>query len=200
MKSSEQDRADIQAERAAFIEWMGTVDPRRVKVIDESGLVRGLRLGYGYAPRGERVYDSAPLRRGKRLNMVGWMGFDGSGAVATHPGTVNAPIFRGFVLAHLLPALKPGDIVIWDNHRIHAAEGLKAQIEARGAELKPLPRYSPDLNPIELLWSKLKHFIKKARADTAEALEQAVETAVALVCGADARGWFEHCGFCLQFE
>ena len=68
------------------------------------------------------------------------------------------------------------------------------------AELKPLPRYSPDLNPIELLWSKLKHFIKKARADTAEALEQAVETAVALVCGADARGWFEHCGFCLQLD
>jgi len=140
MRSAEQDRDDIQAERAVFIEWMDTVDPTRVKVLDESGLVRGMRLGYGYAPKGERVYDSAPVKPGKRPGMVAWMGFDGSGAVATHPGTVNAPIFRGFVLAHLLPALKPGDIVIWDNHRIHEAEGLKEQIEARGAVLKPLPR------------------------------------------------------------
>ena len=200
MKASEQDRPEIQAERAAFIEWIKTVDPSQVKVVDESGLVRGMRLGYGYAERGERVYDSAPAKRGKRLNMVGWMGLDGSGAVATHPGTVNGPIFRGFVHTHLLPALREGDIVIWDNHRIHQVEGLKEQIEARGAVLKPLPRYSPDLNPIEMLWSKLKHYIKKARADTEEALEQAVEAAVGLVCGADARGWFEHCGFCLQFE
>jgi transposase len=200
MRPAEQDRADLQLERAAFLAWMGTVDPTRVKVIDESGLVRGLRLGYGYAPKGHRVYDCAPLKRGKRLNMVGWMGFDGSGAVATHPGTVTGPIFRGFVHRHLLPALREGDLVIWDNHRIHQVEGLKEKIAARGAVLKPLPRYSPDLNPIELLWSKLKHSIKKARADTEEALEQAVEAAVGLVCRADARGWFEHCGFCLQSE
>jgi transposase len=71
--------------------------------------------------------------------------------VATHTGTVDALIFRGFVVAQLLPALQPGDIVIWDNHRIHEAEGVHTQIEARRAVLKPLLRYSPDLNPIEML-------------------------------------------------
>jgi hypothetical protein len=200
MSATEQEREEVKAERARFMAWMKTVEAARVKVVDESGLVQGMRLRYGYSPRGKRCFDSAPLKRGKRLNLVGWMGLDGQGGVAMQPSSINQPLFRGFVLKHLLPALKPGDIVVWDNHRINDAEGLQEQIEALGAELKPLPRYSPDLSPIEPCWSKLKHIVRKLRADTMEALETAVEEAVSLVSADDARGWFTHCGFCLQSE
>ena len=90
------------------------------------------------------------------------------------------------------------DVVLWDNARIHEAPDLVEQIEARGARVRPLPRYSPEFNPIEPLWSKLKHWIKKARSDTEQALMEAVEMAVLRVCAGDAAGWFAHCGFCHQ--
>ena len=113
MKPQEQQRDEVQAERTAFIGWMRTVDPARVRVVDESGLVRGMRLGYGYSERGERCYDAAPLSRGKRLSLVGWIGLDGSGCVATQASTINQPLFRGFILEHLVPTLEPGDVVVW---------------------------------------------------------------------------------------
>lgn len=123
------------------------------------------------------------------------MALDGSGAVVSHQGTINGLLFRGFVWYHLLPALCPGDVVIWDDVRIHGVEGLKEMISSRGARLLPLPRYSPELNPIEMLWSQVKHFIKKARPDTVEALEEAVEATMTLITAEDAAGWFQHCSF-----
>lgn len=188
-------REDVVAEREAFIEWLKGVDATKVKAVDESGVVQGMRLPYGYAPCGERLVCHAPLRKGKRLSLLGWLAFDGSGTVALHEGTVKRWHFRGFIQQHLLPQLKPGDIVLWDNARIHQALDLVEQIEALGASVKPLPRYSPELNPIELMWSKLKHLVKKACADTAEALMGAVEAATERVCACDAEGWFAHCGF-----
>ncbi len=164
-------------------------------MLDESGLVRGMRLGYGYAPRGERVYDRAPLGRGKRLNLLGWLGLDGKGCLAAHAGSVNTEVFTCFVKKRLVPHLKPGDIVVWDNASFHKSDELKKLIEKRGATIKPLPRYSPDFNPIEMLWSKLKHYVKKARADTFKALEPAVQAALTTVKISDVRGWFVHCGF-----
>ena len=191
-------RDDVVQEREAFKAWLAGVDPTKVKAVDESGVVQGMRLGYGYAKRGTRLVVHAPLRKGKRISLLGWLGYDGSGALVLHQGTVKRWHFRGFVRAHLLPSLKPGDVVLWDNARIHEAPDLVEQIEALGATVRPLPRYSPEFNPIELLWSKLKHWIKKARADTEEALLEAVEASVLRVTGSDAAGWFKHCGFCLQ--
>jgi len=171
------------------------VDPARVKVLDESGIVRGLRLAYGYAPRGERVYDRAPYGKGKRLNLLGWMGLDGRGCLAAYVGNVNTEVFTCFVKKRLVPKLKPGDIVVWDNASFHKGDELKEMIEKRGASIKPLPRYSPDYNPIEMLWSKLKHYVKKARADTFKDLEPAVKTALGTIKLSDVKGWYEHCGF-----
>ena len=174
------------------------VDPRRIKAVDESGVVQGMRLAYGYARRGVRLVTHAPLRKGKRISLLGWLGFDGTGVVAMHEGTVKRYHFRGFIQGHLLPQLKKGDIVLWDNARIHEAPDLIEQIEALGATVRPLPRYSPEFNPIELLWSKLKHWIRKARADTEEALLVAVEEATERVSASDAQGWFSKCGFQYQ--
>jgi transposase len=195
MRPSQQDRPEVQAERAAFASWAQGVDPARVKVLDESGVVQGMRLGYGYAPRGQRCYDARPLRCGRRLNLIGWIGSDGAGVVALHRGRMDRPHFRGFVQAHLVPHLQAGDVVVWDNARLHAAEDVVAAIEARGARVKPLPRYSPDLSPMEPGWGKVKQVVRKARADTEAALEAAVAAGVSSVSASDAAGWFRHCGF-----
>ena len=198
MSAAQQRRPDVAQERAAFLAWLPSVDATKVKAVDESGVIQGMRPAYGYASRGERLVCHAPLRRGKRLSLVAWLGFDGAGTVATHTGTVRRWHFRGFVRAHLLPALRPGEVVLWDNARIHEAPDLVEQIEARGASVRPLPRYSPELNPIEMLWSKLKHLVRKAGADTAAALAEAVEAATEQVRASDAAGWFAHCGFLPQ--
>ena len=198
LMASQRSRPDVVEERAAYLTWLQSVDARCVKAVDESGVVQGMRLAYGFAARGERLVCEAPLRQGKRLSLLAWLGYDGAGTVAMRIGTVKRWHFRGFVLEHLVPTLQKGDIVLWDNARIHEAPDLVEQIEAAGAMVRPLPRYSPEFNPVELLWSKLKQSIKKACADTAEALTAAVEAATAQVKASDAEGWFTHCGLVPQ--
>lgn len=198
MIAAERQREDVQAERAAFVREVAQIDPARIKVVDESRVVLGQRLPYGYSERGARCSDSGPLRSRVTRSLVGWLALDGSGVVATHEGTVKGWTFRGFVLGHLVPHLRAGDVVVWDNARIHGVEGIREAIEGRGARLLPLPRYSPDLSPIEPAWSKVKQVVKRARAATAEALEQAVATGVAAVRASDAAGWFRHCGYIRQ--
>ena len=188
MMSDQLKREDVARERAAFLQWLPSVDASRVKAIDESGLIQGMRLAYGYSRRGERLVEHAPYRRGRRLSLLGCLSLDGSRAVVMHEGTIKRWHFRGFVLEHVLPQVGPGDVVIWDNARIHEAPDLVDRIEARGGAVRPLPRYSPDFSPIEPLWSKLKHLVRKAHADTAEALKQAVEGAVSCVSASDAQG------------
>lgn len=204
MIPEQQQRPDIQAERAAFAERLLMIAPERIKVVDESRVEVGQRLNYGYSERGKRCYDNAPFRSGVVRSLVGWLALDGTGVVATHKGTVRGWTFRGFVREHLrehlVPHLTPGDVVIWDNARIHEVEGVRESVEACGAEVMPLPRYSPDLSPIEPAWSKIKQIIKRARAATTEALEAAVEVAVEAVRDTDAAGWFGHCGYLHQRE
>jgi hypothetical protein len=90
MRATQAQREDVVAERAAFLGWLDAVDAVKVKAVDESGVVQGMRLAYGYAPRGERLVSSAPLRQGKRLSLLGWLGFDGTGAVTMQAGTAEA--------------------------------------------------------------------------------------------------------------
>jgi transposase len=200
MTPQQQLTPEVQAERAAFAAHLAAIDPARIKVVDESRVEVGQRLGYGYSARGKRCYDSGPFRSGIVRSLVGWLALDGSGVVATHEGTVKGYTFRGFVRAHLVPHLRPGDVVVWDNARIHGVEGIREMIEACGAELLPLPRYSPDLSPIEPGWSKIKQIVKRLRAAVAEALEEAVSVGVAAVSASDAEGWFRHCGYLHQLN
>lgn len=190
----------VQAERTAFLKRTAEIDPSRIKVVDESRVEVGLRLGSGWSPRGERCYDSAPYRSKHKQNLIGWLGFGGEGVVATTAGTVKGWTFRGFVIEHLVPHLKAGDVVVWDNARIHGVEGLREMIEAVGARLMPLPRYSPDLSPIEPGWSKIKHVVKQLRPDGAESLLEAIAAGVESVSTSDAAGWFAHCGYLHQLE
>lgn len=196
MRAVQRLRPDVVAERAAFAAWRPTVDGRRVVCVDESGVVAGMRAAYGYAPRGERCEEHAPYRKGRRTNLLGWLGLGRGGVVAVE-GRVNGAAFARFVGGHLAPRLEPGDIVVWDNHSIHRGRELRRLIEARGASLAPQPRYSPEFNACEEMWSKVKHRVRRARADTGSALTEALNAAVGALTWEDSAGWLGHSGYVL---
>lgn len=152
-----------------------------------------MRTAYGYAPRGKRCYESAPFRAGKRLNLLGWVGLRG-GCVAPLVGRVDAGVFTRFIEHYLVPALRPGDVVVWDNARIHSGAAV-ALVEEAGAQVLTQPRYSPEVNVIEHAWSKAKEVVKRWRADTQDALEEALRVGLASITSSDLRGWLRHCGY-----
>ena len=165
--------------------------------VDESGIVAGGRVSYGYAARGERCEEHAPYRKGRRTSLIGWVGLGRGGVVAVE-GSVSGDLFERFVREHLCPNLRRGDTVVWDNHSVHKRPALRALIEARGAELVWQPRYSPEVNAAEELWSKVKHLVKRARADTQTALVAALAAAVAALTWEDSHGWLRHAGYRLS--
>jgi transposase len=174
------------------------LDVQRFKFIDESGVNMAMTRLYGRAPRGTRVIDSVPYNYGPNLTMVGALGLHGLEAVMTVEGATDADVFLAYVEHVLAPTLRPGDIVVMDNLRAHKVTGVQPMIEGRGARLLYLPPYSPDLSPIEQAWSKLKHYLRTAKARTREALEAAITQALSLITAADAHGWFSYCGYTLQ--
>lgn len=150
---------------------------------------------YGRAPKGERVVGSVPGNRGPNVTVVGTMGLAGITAVASWEGAVNGLSFLGFVEETLGPTLAPGDVVVMDNLPAPKVKGIAEAIRGWGARLEYLPPYSPDLSPIELCWSKVKTYLRQAKARNTEGLETALAQALAAVTGSDAQGWFRHCGY-----
>lgn len=191
MRPTQQTTPEVQAERAAFAEALAHIDASRLVFVDESGVLQGMRLAYGYAPRGQPCVETAPYRKGRRTSLIGFVSASG-GAVTAMSGTVGGAEFARFVVDDLVPKLSVGDVVIWDNHAIHKSAAVREAVEATGAVLLAQPRYSPDLNAVEMLWSKMKRLVRQARADTAEALDAALRAACAAITEADLRGWIRH--------
>ena len=130
--------------------------------------------------------------------MLGALSLSGVAALMTVNGATDGDIFLVFVREVLAPTLAAGDVVIWDNLGAHRSQAVREAVEARGAQLLFLPPYSPDMNPIERCWSKIKTFLRAVKARTREALEAAIKQALARVTESDARGWFAHCGYALN--
>ena len=130
--------------------------------------------------------------------MLAAMGLDGLHAPWVVDGAVNGDIFRWWVRDILGPTLRPGDIVLWDNLAAHKVAGVEEVLTARGARLIRLSPYSPDFNPIEQCWSKMKTFLRRAKARTVEALIEAIKHTLDTVTESDMRGWFTHCGYSIQ--
>lgn len=177
---------------------IGMLNWERLKFIDESGTNISLTRLYGRAPRGERVLGSVPKNYGQNLTLLASLSATGVEAVMTVEGATDGDVFRAYVREVLAPTLSTGDIVVLDNLGAHKVEGVRAAVEARGARLLYLPPYSPDLNPIERCWSKIKTALRAAKARTREALEAAIKQALATVTESDARAWFKHCGYALR--
>ena len=159
---------------------------------------RSMTRRYGRGPRGVRVVGSVPLNHGPNTTIVGLLGMDGVSAVATLEGAINGARFQHYVEQTLGPTLVAGDVVIMDNLPAHKVAGIAAAIQHRGAQLVYLPPYSPDMSPIEHCWSKVKAYLRRAKARSQEALETALGEALDQVTISDAQGWFNHCGYAIQ--
>lgn len=153
---------------------------------------------WGRAAMGERVAEATPQGHWKVLTTLGTMSLRGIEAAMTIESATDGDVFLAYLEQVLCPKLKPGDVVVMDNLSAHKVEGVRERIEATGAELLYLPPYSPDFNPIEQAWSKLKQRLRGAKARTAEALEQAVAEALEAITPDNASAWFRHCGYGLQ--
>lgn len=165
--------------------------------MDEMGAAMNLTPLYGRSPTGERVYGAKPTGPGKRISTVGALGRGGLTSAMCFEGTLTGEVFLQFLDEFLVPGLKPGQIVILDNAQAHQVEGVRERIEGAGARVLYLPPYSPDLNPIEMAWSKVKQFLRKAQARTVEALYEAIAQALQTLSPSDAKGFFKHVGFCI---
>lgn len=184
--------------RRSYAEQVVEFDVARLKFIDESGVNIAMTRLYGRAPRGERAVGSAPKNYGENVTMLGALSVAGLEALMTVSGATDSAVFAAFVREVLAPTLSEGDIVVLDNLSAHHCRAAQEAVEARGARLVFLPPYSPDLNPIERCWSKIKTYLRAAKARSREALEEAIKQAIATLTESDARAWFKHCGYVLH--
>jgi transposase len=184
--------------RALFLLMIPLLDPSRLIFLDESGSHIAMTRAYARAPRGERAQGWVPRNRGRALTMIGALDCRGLRTLMTVEGATTAAVFEAFVERFLVPELKPGDIVVLDNVGAHKPVTIRRRIEAAGASVLFLPPYSPDLNPIELCWSKLKSLLQHAEARTREDLDKAIAEAMSAITPQDALSWFHHCGYGAQ--
>jgi transposase len=163
--------------------------------IDESGVNLSLTRANARAPRGERVVDHVPGRRWDNYSVIAGLRSTGIIAPMMLRGAMNTDALLVWVREVLAPELRQGDIVVWDNLRIHMDPEVAAAFAKRRARLEFLPPYSPDLNPIEEAWSKMKSILRSAKARVADALVQALDDALTSISAKDCRGWFKHAGY-----
>jgi transposase len=173
---------------------------RRFVFVDESAVNTAMTRRYGRAPRGERAHDSASRNYGAHTSLIGAMGLRGLVATLTIEGAVDTDCFNAYLERVLGPHLRKGDVVVLDNLGAHRASRIEEVAEGRGAQVLWLAPYSPDFSPIEQCWSKIKSYLRGAKARTQEQLNEAMAAAIRLVKKADIRGWFKHCGYSLARE
>ncbi len=181
--------------RRVWSKLAALVDPAAWVWLDETGSHLGYTPTHARAPRGERAYATAPANRGENKTVVAALTLDGVGPLLRFDGAMTTARFEGYVRFRLAPTLRHGQVVIADNLRAHHSLAVRAAIEARGARFLPLPAYSPDFNPIEEAFSKVKQFLRRTGARTDDDLRTATWAAFATITKADATGWFIHCGY-----
>lgn len=149
----------------------------------------------GRAPRGQRVVAKVPGGHWKIVTMISAVRTSGPFAAGTIIGATDSDVFRTYVGQVLAPQLRPGDVVVMDNLSPHKASGVRQAIEAAGATLRYLPPYSPDFNPIEPMWSKVKSHLRSLAARTVDTLHDAIGAALSKITPSDCVGYFRHCGY-----
>ncbi len=176
------------------------VDPERLVFVDEMGLHTSLAPLYGYSRKGERVRLKVPRNRGKNTTLLAAMTLDGMGETMAVEGSTDQEVFDAYVEHVLAPTLETGQVVILDNLSAHKPARVRELIECRGCELIYLPSYSPDLNPIEEAFAKIKSILRQAGARTKDALVEVLGEALSAISAQDARGYFEHAGYRLRAQ
>jgi transposase len=190
-RASERD----EAKRGAWHEQTKGIEPGRFVWVDETGSNLGLTRTHSRAPRGERAFGDVPQRRGPNRTLITALTLDGFGPGLLLDEAIDRTTFDGYIIHRLAPTLKPGQIVVVDNLKVHYSDRARAAIEAQGAHLWYLPPYSPDLDPIEEASSKVKAFPRSAAPRTLEQHSTAIWAALRTVTPNDAAGWFAHAGY-----
>jgi transposase len=194
LSATEQD----PAQRAAWRAEVAALDPTRFVFLDECGAHLAHTRAYGRAPRGARAVGRVPRNRGKATTLIASLTPAGLGPTATRLGGTTKEVFVAYLKEALAPTLHPGQIVILDNLGAHRPAEVRAIVEERGARVLYLPAYSPDFNPIELVFGTLKAALRRVGARTREALEAALREGLAAITPAQIRAFFAHCGYPLR--
>ena len=171
---------------AVFDDWV---------FLDESSTQLAMTPLYARSPRGIRAFGSVPRNRGSNVTLISTLSSDGTTNALTLEGAIDRVAFDVYVERVLIPSLRAGQTVVMDNLSVHKSPRARELIEASGCFLRFLPTYSPDLNPIEGMFSKLKAYLRRVGARSREALDDAIGSGLALVSAGDARGWFDRCGY-----
>src|SRR4051812_33848355 len=188
-RAQQQNRPDVQEQRRESCAGLAGVDPHRLVFVDECGANTAMTRTHGRAPVGQRVYTDTP-GKWDAITLTCGLRLSGVTAALAFPGATNTEMFETYVEEVLVPELKPGDVVIWDNPKPHLSEEAIAAVEAAGARVVPLPPYSPDLTPIEEMFSKVKGAMRSAASRTTETVSAAFCSALHDVTPEDIAGWF----------
>jgi transposase len=185
----------VKQKREDWAECLPGLDLNKLVFFDESGVNTTMARLHGRSPKGKRLVDSTPAGCYQTLTLMSAIRLDGIVAPMLLDGSVNAATFAGYVEECLVPVLEPGDILIIDNLPAHKSVRITEAVEGAGCKLVYLPPYSPDFNPIENMWSKVKASLRKTAARTFDAVVEAVNVALHAITPEDCEGYFDHCGY-----
>jgi transposase len=194
-RPSEQDRKDIAIARANWRASQANVDPERLVFVDETGLKTDMSRFRGWAPRGARLTEAVPGGHWHIHTLVHAVALDGTRAAMVLDGPIDSLCFAGFCEHFLAPALQPGDLVVLDNLSSHKSSAAIAAVEAVGAKMVYLPPYSPDFNPIENVFSKIKQVVRGIRPRNWRQIIQSAKQALLQLTFDDIENAFLHCGY-----
>ncbi len=195
MLASEQDRPDVRRRRAQWIKYRKGIEAERLVFIDETWTKTNMAPLRGWAPRGRRLKAKVPHGRWKTMTFLAALRHDRIDAPWLLDGPIDGDSFRSYVDNALVPTLAPGDIVIMDNLGSHKSKAVRNAIRGAGAKLFFLPKYSPDLNPIEQVFSKLKHLLRKAAPRTPETVCEAIGQLLDAYTPQECANYFENAGY-----
>lgn len=193
--AAEQNRPDVARRRAQWCKYRDRFDPARLVFIDETWTKTNMAPLRGWAPRGQRLKASVPHGHWQTLTFLAALRRDGITAPWLLDGPINGDSFRIYVERVLVPTLRPGDIVIMDNLGSHKGPAVRRAIRAAGARLLFLPKYSPDLNPIEQFFSKLKHWLRKAAKRSVDAVSSAIGQILKITSPTECSNYFANAGY-----
>jgi transposase len=185
----------VAAERRQWRAWLPLRDVAQYVFLDECGVTTDLLRRYGRSPRGERLHDHTPCSHWQTTSVIAALRVEGLTAPAVFDGPIDNPSFLAYVEQVLVPTLKPGDVVVLDNLVVHKQAEVRAAIEGVGAHIRFLPPYSPDFNPIELAFAKLKAFLRAARPRSFDHVSGLIATALGLFTPTECRNYVRHCGY-----
>jgi len=190
----------VEARRAQWRSGQRDLDAGRLIFLDETWATTNMTRLRGRAPRGQRLVAKVPHGHWKTTSLIAALGIGGVRCATVVDGAINRDVFDAFVEQVLLPELRPGDVVILDNLSSHKSEHARRLVESRGGRLVFLPPYSPDLNPIEMVFAKLKQLLRSLACRTRDALWNAMQTVLDAVSPTDAANCFRHCGYSLRLQ